>query len=443
MAGVGAATNIAAQRASRQGFDDPGVRESSKDLLSTIIGESEDRGQAAANALQRPQLTSQANDLLSKLLTGDGNDPITQSLMADFENSAGKARAQQIEDLQRFGVLGGDQGPSAGFTADILGEFDSGIERGRSGVRAGGFDRLLNSVLPQATALGGQQFGQDLTRLQLQQDVANQSQARRMPLTGPTGDQVFQESVRQSGIGNNFQQQGIDLQRGGLTGQYRDPVTGVMQDTLGRQQLNQQGSQFDRSAGQGDRSLDQQLAALLGQTSDGTQTLQGSQFDRQNNLATVAQIIAAQQAGVAGFDNLDVADQLRQALGIAPARRAAGTGDGEDVLLNDNQVNVDGLPQDGSLNIMELLFGSTGQARGGDTPTEMELLYNSGVRPELVAGTNDAVAEGVNSVVDGSAGQGPNGETAAELWDAFIRRLVLANGGTPDPTVSILANGGA
>ncbi len=51
-------------------------------------------------------------------------DPLTASLLADFEDQSGRDRSQAMEDLQRLGVLGD------GDTADVLGELTSGQRRG-------------------------------------------------------------------------------------------------------------------------------------------------------------------------------------------------------------------------------------------------------------------------------------------------------------------------
>ena len=393
VAGLGEETIEKSVAASEVGFDDQEVRERSKELLRTILGESEEMGRQATENLQLPEFQKGALEgalesfLMQQMGAGfTGDDPMTRANIADFDASAGDARRQQIEDLQRYGVLG--DGVSAGFTADVLGGFDADVLRGRGALQAEGQRNLLNSILPQAQSLsqfqGNQQTrnrefeaGYNMDRLRMEQDIANQALARRMPLTGPTGDQVFQESVRQANLGNEradrgmdmqlasllgvtedgrqtlgaqqlgqqdrqfnrqmnqqdeqflkslgLDQQQIDLARGQALGYMRDPVTGVLQDTLGARQLNQQGSQFDRSLAQ---SNDQFLANLLGVTSDGQDSLAKTQLDRQAEQDRISQILAASKVEGLGINGSEVSELLRTLLGIGRTQSGGGGGGG-------------------------------------------------------------------------------------------------------------------
>jgi hypothetical protein len=105
----------------------------------------------------KPALEGDVQNFYQQQVQGgmSGNDPITQSALSDFDANASKARRQQIEDLQRFGVIG--NGVSAGGAADVLGEFDSGIQRGRSATRSGSIQNILNSVMPQAAGFASDQ----------------------------------------------------------------------------------------------------------------------------------------------------------------------------------------------------------------------------------------------------------------------------------------------
>lgn len=301
--GLGNQIKQASQGAAMFGFDDPNVRRSQENLVRQILGESEDLGRQAVENLAMPEFErSPLEGTLESFLMGQlnngftGDDQITQSNLADFDASAQKARAQQIEDLQRFGVLG--DGVSSGSVADILGEFDSGIERGRGSLRAEGQRNLLNSILPNAQSLAQFQGNNasrnrefeanyNLARLGAQQDVADRSQARRMALTDPTGLQVFQEGVRQSNLANQRADRGLDQQLAALLG-----VTEDGRQTLGAQQLGQQDRQFLASLGldrdrlnqqdrQFDRSADLQEGQLLGRF-NGQDTLARDQVDLQN-----------------------------------------------------------------------------------------------------------------------------------------------------------------
>lgn len=278
--GLGNATKQASQAAALTGFDDANVRRSQENLLRTLLGESEDLGRQAVANLDLPTFErGPLEGTLESFLMGQmnqgftGDDAITQANLADFNAEAEKARAQQIEDLQRFGVLG--DGVSSGSVADILGEFDAGVTRGRGALRAEGQRNLLNSILPNAQSLaqfqGAQQSrnrefeaGYNLDRLRAQQEVADRSLARRMPLTDPTGMQVFQESVRQQGLANDRADRGLDMQLAELLG-----VTSEGRQTLGAQQLGQQDRQFLASLGLDRDRLDESMR----------------QFDAQNRLA--------------------------------------------------------------------------------------------------------------------------------------------------------------
>jgi len=207
-------TKESADIAAQFGLNDPEVRESQKDLIQQIIAESEDLGAEGTRNIDLPEVTRSPLEgqleasFLDQIRGGfTGDDPVTQARLADFKANADEARLQQIEDLQRFGVLGGG-GVSAGSTADVLGGFDADVLRGRDAARAGGIEDFRNAILPLATDFSSDQAnraqqqrqfegGFNLDRLGLQQDIADRSLARRMPLTGPTGDEVFQESIRQ------------------------------------------------------------------------------------------------------------------------------------------------------------------------------------------------------------------------------------------------------
>jgi hypothetical protein len=329
--GLGAVTTANAQAAQAVGFDDAQVRNTQQNLLQSLLNESESMGREASEnlalpAFERNPLEGALETFLQEQMARgfSGDDAITQANLADFDANSAKARAQQIEDLQRFGVLGGE-GTSAGGVADVLGEFDSGIQRGRGQLQAEGQRNLLNSILPQTQSLA--QFQGDLANNQrqyegnynlqrtgMEQDVANQAYNRRLPLTSPTGTQQFQEGIRQAGLDRALQEAGL----------FGTDATGHRQ-TLGLQSLNQQDRQFDRSAGQQDTALANQLAQILGKTATGQETLGGRAAGQQDTalaqqLASLLgitsdgqQTLAGQQLGQQGeqFD-LSRQDQINQ-----------------------------------------------------------------------------------------------------------------------------------
>ena len=73
----------------------------------------------------RPQILK---NIQGQLAAG-GPDPVVAAQRAAFEQDVGKERKQLVENLQRYGVLGG--GASAGATADVLGEFAGQTNIGR------------------------------------------------------------------------------------------------------------------------------------------------------------------------------------------------------------------------------------------------------------------------------------------------------------------------
>jgi len=136
-----------------------------------------------------------------------GQDPVTQYQLSETQADIERARDQQIEDLQRFGIIGGE-GVSMGAGADVLGDFYDRSGRRMDAVRAAGTQRMLDTILPQASQFGTAQAerahrarefesGLNLDRLKLQQEVADASLARRKMLTEATGIEQFEEGVRQ------------------------------------------------------------------------------------------------------------------------------------------------------------------------------------------------------------------------------------------------------
>ena len=63
-------------------------------------------------------------------ISGEGGDPETMAMRAEFERNRAKEQRQMVENLQRFGVIGG-HGASAGATADVMGEFAGQTNLGR------------------------------------------------------------------------------------------------------------------------------------------------------------------------------------------------------------------------------------------------------------------------------------------------------------------------
>ena len=224
-------------------------------------------------------LNSQVQQFLAQQLSGGmtGQDAMTQSALAEYDVGAERARKQQIEDLQRFGVLGGS-GVSSGAVADIMGEFDVGTQRGRAGIRSQGMNRLLQSILPQATGMATQQAA-------LEQQQAQFGERQALAEAGATG--LFDEE--ETLAARQLAQQ-RELAAGQLTGKFEDS------ETLAAQQLAQQEEQFQ---------LAQDLAReqATGKIRTGTggmgepiiqQTVQAQQLEQRGELERER---LAQQAG--------------------------------------------------------------------------------------------------------------------------------------------------
>ena len=237
-------------------------------------------------------LNSQVQQFLAQQLSGGmtGQDTMTQSALAEYDVGAERARKQQIEDLQRFGVLGGS-GVSSGAVADIMGEFDVGTQRGRAGIRSQGMNRILQSILPQATGMAQQQAA-----LAQQQTQFGERQA--LAEAGATG--LFDEE--ETLAAKQLRQQ-EELTKAGLTGKYGE------EQTLAAQQLEQERELAEAGItgvyGEDDketlaaRQLAQQRELAAGQLTgkfEDSETLAAQQLAQQEEQFQSAQDLAREQA---------------------------------------------------------------------------------------------------------------------------------------------------
>ena len=237
-------------------------------------------------------LNSQVQQFLAQQLSGGmtGQDTMTQSALAEYDVGAERARKQQIEDLQRFGVLGGS-GVSSGAVADIMGEFDVGTQRGRAGIRSQGMNRLLQSILPQATGMAQQQAA-----LAQQQTQFGQRQA--LAEAGATGTFEGDETLAAKQL-----EQQRQLTEAGLTGKLGE------EETLAAQQLAQERELAEANItgvyGEDDketlaaRQLAQQRDLAAGQLTgkfEDSETLAARQLAQQEKQFQLAQDLAREQA---------------------------------------------------------------------------------------------------------------------------------------------------
>ena len=220
---------------------------------------------------------TQVQQFLAQQLSGGmtGDDAMTQAALAEFDVGAGRARQQQIEDLQRFGVLGGS-GVSSGAVADILGEFDAATQRGRAGVRSQGVNRLLQSILPQATGMATQQAALAQQQAQFGQTLAER-QATRAQQAGQfgLGQELDRERLAQQagqfGLGQELDRERLAQQ----AGQFASAQELARQQALGS--IDGQETILARQLEQ-DRALRE--AAITGQL-DGADTLAAQQLAQQ------------------------------------------------------------------------------------------------------------------------------------------------------------------
>ena len=231
------------QARQRRGFPGMQRRKRREELFDDALrGGDRQRGQRPQQQPQpqpqQPQLGQQVSRFLGGQLQQAGQDPVTQAQMGEYEAGVDRSRQQQIEQLQRFGVLGGE-GVSSGRVADVMGEFESGVERGRAGIRSQAQQRLLGQILPQATQFATAQAQQQAQQRQFAQELGQRG--------------------RQFGLAQELEREQLAQQAGQF---------GAGQ-VLEREQLGQQQQQF--TAGQ---ALEQQRLAQQQQQIGGGQALE-------------------------------------------------------------------------------------------------------------------------------------------------------------------------
>ena len=243
------------------------------------------QNQAPAQAMTgREQLGQQITGFLGSQLaqaTRPGqHDQITQSQLVDFDEQTRRAREQQIEDLNRFGIIGGG-GVSSGRVADILGRFDAETLRGRQAIKGAGLDRMLGTILPQA----------------VQQARFAGSEAVEREKLAQTGGQ-FGESLEEKRAGRL---QEAELERERMAQRGGEFAATLCETLAGRQQIAseaaldraQQAAQFGGTLGE-TTAAREQAAALererLGQ--------QAQQFGQGQGLARARLAQAASEAAL-------------------------------------------------------------------------------------------------------------------------------------------------
>ena len=296
----------------QRGFSDDKIRQSQQGTVNQLIRQAETAGQQAGSSLEQPVFKQDVlgaqlqRGFLQDLLGGRGgqDDAISKAERSRFDADAESKRAQLTEDLQRFGILGGN-GVSAGAGADVFGKFDAGIAQGGLDIGANQQSRrqsnIENAILPfqqQQNDLRQRQsefgFGANQSRIGTQQDVADRTLKRLLTATDVTEREQFEQGVQQEGVENtraDTEMFGSQLGSGrktlatreleqqatqaGLNREFQGGESALDRDFQGRE------SAFDRTALRDESVLDRGESALDRALEQERITNQGTQFSSQ------------------------------------------------------------------------------------------------------------------------------------------------------------------
>ena len=199
------------------------IREQQEAAVGETIREAERAGQSAyenvrglplyeADFSATDPLRQSIQDAITSRLGGTDLDAMATERYAQLEEDAASQRAALTERLSRLGLLrqGGD-------TADVLGEFEGQVVRGRQGI-ASDLQQMQQDLITQGITAGTDFRGRetdtelrridqrarqtqaardlDLQRHMLQQDVADRVLARGLTRLGPTERERFENQLR-------------------------------------------------------------------------------------------------------------------------------------------------------------------------------------------------------------------------------------------------------
>ena len=245
----------------------------------------------------RPQILK---NIQGQLAAG-GPDPVVAAQRAAFEQDVGKERKQLVENLQRYGVLGG--GASAGATADVLGEFagqtnigrlqlgaQEALRRDQALDRAMAFEQANRAAAAQEAGMVGNLGG--VQTLAAQQMEAQQGLAqgdldlRRQALAAEFGIRGSDAAIREAMATEDLLRSGQERGQGRTL--FGERVTAGQQFGLQErgQDLAEELGRGELELARGAETAQQRLAeaALTGQLDD-AQTLAASQQAAQQRLA--------------------------------------------------------------------------------------------------------------------------------------------------------------
>ena len=277
----------------------PAIKTPKKFDFTTPQARSEFGRQQAApkQSALRPQILK---NIQGQLAAG-GPDPVVAAQRAAFEQDVGKERKQLVENLQRYGVLGG--GASAGATADVLGEFagqtnigrlqlgaQEALRRDQALDRAMAFEQANRAAAAQEAGMVGNLGG--VQTLAAQQMEAQQGLAqgdldlRRQALAAEFGIRGSDAAIREAMATEDLLRSGQERGQGRTL--FGERVTAGQQFGLQQrgQDLAEELGRGELELARGAETAQQRLAeaALTGQLDD-VQTLAASQQAAQQRLA--------------------------------------------------------------------------------------------------------------------------------------------------------------
>ena len=248
----------------------------------------------APTDFQAPRSVDEAlqQRLLQSLSTQAGvDDPVAAAQRADYEERTRQARQQQIEELNRLGILRG-----GGDTAAILGQFDVGALRGQQQISADMAMRqqeALNQALQfeqqrQTGELGRGQLSQQAQQMALDRELGRRElAAREGQMTGRFGgaDTLAREEMD---LRRELMEQQRAMGLAELTGQVGEGLRGygapVGAQTLAAQELAQRQAESEAERGLRREELTGEITGVGGlKRSLAAQEMEqrGSQFEQE------------------------------------------------------------------------------------------------------------------------------------------------------------------
>ena len=269
--------------------------------ISRLIGSGYEEGTGivpemgtAPTDFQAPRSVDEAlqQRLLQSLSTQAGvDDPVAAAQRADYEERTRQARQQQIEELNRLGILRG-----GGDTAAILGQFDVGALRGQQQISADMAMRqqeALNQALQfeqqrQTGELGRGQLSQQAQQMALDRELGRRElAAREGQMTGRFGgaDTLAREEMD---LRRELMEQQRAMGLAELTGQVGEGLRGygapVGAQTLAAQELAQRQAESEAERGLRREELTGEITGVGGlKRSLAAQEMEqrGSQFEQE------------------------------------------------------------------------------------------------------------------------------------------------------------------